>query len=129
MKEKLNSLSEAIIGAAIAVHRELGPGLLESAYEACLEYELLDRGYVVERQKELPVVYRGVKVDCGFRPDLLIDGLVIVELKSVDRLDRIHEAQVISYPKLTGLRLGLLMNFNVVRLVDGIKRLVRDFPT
>jgi GxxExxY protein len=129
MKEQLNHLSEAIIGAAIAVHRELGPGLLESAYEACLEYELLDRGYEVERQKDLPVVYRSVRVDCGFRLDLRVNGLVIVELKSVERLDRIHEAQVLSYLKLTGLHLGLLMNFNVTRLADGIKRLVRDFPS
>jgi len=129
MGEKLNQLSEAIIGAAIAVHRELGPGLLESAYEACLEYELLDRGYVVERQKALSVVYRGVNVDCGFRLDLLIESSVIIELKAVERLERVHEAQVISYLKLTGLHLGLLMNFNVTRLVDGIKRFVRDFPS
>jgi len=129
MGEKLNQLSEAIIGAAIAVHRELGPGLLESAYEACLEYELLDRGYVVERQKALPVVYRGVNVDCGFRLDLLIESSVLIELKAVERLERVHEAQVISYLKLTGLHLGLLMNFNVTRLVDGIKRFVRDFPS
>jgi len=129
MGEKLNQLSEAIIGAAIAVHRELGPGLLESAYEACLEYELLDRGYVVERQKALSVVYRGVNVDCGFRLDLLIESSVLIELKAVERLERVHEAQVISYLKLTGLHLGLLMNFNVTRLVDGIKRFVRDFPS
>jgi GxxExxY protein len=129
MRETLNQLSEAIIGAAIAVHRELGPGLLESAYESCLEYELLDRGYQVERQKELPVVYRGIEVDCGFRLDLRVNGLVIVELKAVERLERIHEAQLLSYLKLTGLHLGLLMNFNVPRLADGIKRLVRDFPS
>jgi GxxExxY protein len=129
MRDQLNSLSEAIIGAAIAVHRELGPGLLESAYESCLEYELLDRGHVVERQKELPVVYRGVKVDCGFRLDLLVNGLVIIELKAVERLERIHEAQLLSYLKLTGLHLGLLINFNVPRLLDGLKRLVRDFPS
>lgn len=129
MGEKLNQISEAIIGAAITVHRELGPGLLESAYEACLEYELLDRGFEVERQKEIPVVYRGVRVDCGFRLDLRVNGLVLVELKAVERLERIHDAQVLSYLKLTGLHLGLLMNFNVTRLVDGIKRLVRDFPS
>lgn len=129
MKEKLNSLSEAIIGAAIAVHRELGPGLLEAAYEACLEYDLLDRGFQVERQKELPVVYRGIEVDCGFRLDLLVNGMVIVELKSVERLDPIHEAQVLTYLKLTRLHLGLLMNFNVTRLMDGFKRLVREFPS
>jgi GxxExxY protein len=129
MREELNSISAAIIDAAIAVHRDLGPGLLETAYEACLEYELLDRGFHVERQKELPVVYRGVKVDCGFRLDLLVNGLVIVELKSVERLDPIHEAQVLTYLKLTGLHLGLLMNSNVTRLMNGFKRLVRDFPS
>lgn len=129
MRDTLNSISEAVIGAAIAVHRELGPGLLESAYEACLEFELIDRGHHVERQKELPVVYRGVKVDCGFRIDLRVDGLVTVELKTVERLERIHDAQLLSYLKLTGLHLGLLMNFHVPRLVDGVKRLVRDFPS
>jgi GxxExxY protein len=129
MREKLNSISSAIIDAAIAVHRELGPGLLENAYEACLAFELLERGFQVERQKELPVVYRGIKVDCGFRLDLLIDGLVIVELKSVERLDPIHDAQVLTYLKLTGLHLGLLMNINVSRLMDDFKRLVRNFPS
>lgn len=128
MREQLNAISKVIIDAAIAVHRELGPGLLENAYEACLEYELLQRGFVVERQKELPVVYRGVQVDCGFRLDLLVNGLVVVELKAVERLDPIHEAQVLTYLKLTHLHLGLLMNFNVTRLMDGFKRLVRDFP-
>jgi GxxExxY protein len=128
MREKLNAISEAVIGAAISVHRELGPGLLENAYEACLEYELLDRGFAVERQHPLPVRYRGVTVDCGFRLDLRVNGLVIVELKVVEKLERIHEAQVNTYLRLTGLHLGLLMNFNVTRLTDGIKRIVRDFP-
>jgi len=127
--ERLNQLSEAIISSAIAVHRELGPRLLESAYESCLEYELLDRGLIVERQKELPVIYRGVRVDCGFRIDLLVNDLVIIELKSVERLDRIHEAQVLTYLKLTKLHLGLLINFNVTRLMDGFKRLVEKFPS
>ncbi|MCI0700915.1 MAG: GxxExxY protein [Planctomycetia bacterium] len=128
MKEKLNAISESIIGAAIAVHRELGPGLLEAAYEACLEYELQDRGFLVERQHPLPVRYRGVLVDCGFRLDLRVNGLVIVELKAVEKLEKIHEAQVNTYLRLTNLHLGLLMNFNVLRLVDGVKRVVRDFP-
>jgi GxxExxY protein len=128
MREELNALSEAVIGAAIKVHRELGPGLLESAYEACLEYELLDQGYRVERQKELPVRYRGALVDCGFRIDLLVNERIILELKAVDRLEKIHEAQVHTYLRLTGLHLGLLMNFNVVRMVDGLKRIVRGFP-
>jgi GxxExxY protein len=94
MKEQLNAISEAVIGAAVAVHRELGPGLLESAYEACLEFELLDRGFVVERQHPLPVRYRGIEVECGFRLDLRVNGLVILELKAVDRLEKIHEAQL-----------------------------------
>jgi GxxExxY protein len=128
MKEQLNSISEAIIGTAIAVHRELGPGLLESAYEACLEFELLDRGFTVDRQHPLPVKYRNVKVDCGFRIDLLINRLVIVELKAVERMERIFEAQVHTYLRLTGLHLGLLINFNVLRLTDGMKRIVRAFP-
>ncbi|MFY7953876.1 MAG: GxxExxY protein [Armatimonadaceae bacterium] len=128
MREEINATTEAIIGAAIAVHRELGPGLLESAYEACLEYELLSRGYDVQRQLELPVNYRGVKVDAGFRIDLLVNGLVIVELKAVEKLERIHEAQLHTYLRLTGLHAGLLMNFNVVRLVDGLKRIVRNLP-
>ncbi len=128
MKEQLNAISEAVIGAAIAVHRELGPGLLESAYEACLEYELIERGFLVERQLSLPVRYRSVAVDCGFRIDLRVNGSIIVELKAVERLERIHEAQVNTYLRLTGLHLGLLMNFNVTRMVDGIKRIVREFP-
>ena len=128
MREKLNAISESVIGAAIAVHRELGPGLLESAYEACLEYELIDRGFTVERQAALPVRYRGIAIECGFRIDLRVNGLVIVELKAVEKLERIHEAQVNTYLRLTGLHLGLLMNFNVTRLTDGIKRVVRDFP-
>ena len=106
----------------------MGPGLLESAYESCLEYELIDRGFAVERQAPLPVRYRGVTVECGFRIDLRVNALVIVELKAVEKLERIHEAQVNTYLRLTGLHLGLLMNFNVLRLVDGIKRVVREFP-
>jgi GxxExxY protein len=128
MKEQLNALSETVIGAAIAVHRELGPGLLESAYEACLEYELLERGLKVDRQHPLPVKYRGVLVECGYRIDLLVNDLVILELKAVEHLEKIHEAQLHTYLRLTNLNLGLLLNFNVVRLTDGIKRIVRGFP-
>ena len=128
MKDEIDATTEAIIGAAIAVHRELGPGLLESAYEACLEFELRERGFEVRRQVELPVNYKGVKVDAGFRMDLLVNGLVIVELKAVERLERIHEAQLHTYLRLTGLHAGLLMNFSVVRLVDGLKRIVRNLP-
>jgi len=113
-----------VISAAIAVHRELGPGLLESTYEACLFYELEQRGLKVEKQRELPVRYRGVHLDCGYRIDLLVEDSVIVELKSVDNLLPIHEAQLLSYLKLSGIKVGLLINFNVEILKNGVKRRV-----
>jgi GxxExxY protein len=119
-----NILSKEIIGAAIEVHRHLGPGLLESAYEACLAHELAQRSISFERQKSLPVVYKDVRLDAGFRVDFVIDDLVVVELKAVDALAAVHEAQVLTYLRLTGCKLGLLLNFNVPRLKDGIKRLV-----
>jgi GxxExxY protein len=119
-----NALSNAIIGAAIEVHRQLGPGLLEPAYEECLAHELNLRQLPFERQKVVPVEYKGIRLDCGSRLDLLVGGLVVVELKAVDRLAPIHEAQVLTYLKLTGCKLGLLFNFNMVRLSSGIKRLV-----
>jgi GxxExxY protein len=119
---ELNRITEAVIGAAIRVHRELGPGLLESAYEACMAYELAQAGLKVERQKELPVVYRTVNLDCGYRIDLLVEGRVVVELKVVSRLEPVHDAQVISYLKLSGCRIGLLINFHVPILARGIKR-------
>jgi GxxExxY protein len=124
---ELNRITEMIFGAAIAVHRQLGPGLLESAYEACLAYELSDRGLGVERQKELPVVYRSARVDCGYRIDLLVEGKIILELKSVDELLPIHEAQLLSYLKLSGCKVGLLINFNVRMLTRGLKRIVHHF--
>ena len=123
---ELNKITETIIGSAIAVHQELGPGLLEFAYEACLVYELLQRGLSIQQQKALPVNYRGVKVDCGYRIDLLVENNVIVELKAVERLEPIHEAQLLSYLKLSGYRVGLLINFNVKILKQGIKRLVNN---
>jgi GxxExxY protein len=126
MEVKLNGITEQIIAAAIAVHRALGPGLLESAYEACLAYELTEQGLRVERQKGLPVTYRGVTVDCGYRIDLLVESSVIVELKSVERLESIHEAQLLSYLKLSGCKVGLLINFNVKMLKDGLRRMVND---
>jgi len=110
----------------MAVHRELGPGLLESAYEACLAYELAERGLAVERQKPLPVKYRGIRVDCGYRIDLLVEGKVIIELKATERLEPIHQAQLLSYLKLSGCKVGLLMNSNVKLLKNGIRRLVND---
>jgi GxxExxY protein len=129
MKEHLNALTQTIISAAIAVHRELGPGMLESAYEACLAFELLDRGLFVERQKALPLIYRGQTLDCGYRIDLMVARLVIVEIKAVERFERVHSAQLLSYLRLSGCKVGLLLNFNVKWLVDdGIKRVVNGFP-
>jgi GxxExxY protein len=127
-KERLNWITESIIGAAIEVHRDLGPGLLESAYETCLAFELVERGLKVEQQKPLPVVYREVKLDCGYRLDLLVEEAVIVEVKAVDRLAPIHQAQLLSYTRLSGCKVGLLINFNVKVLKDGIRRVVNDFP-
>jgi GxxExxY protein len=126
--ERLNQITEQIIGAAITAHRALGPGLLESAYEACLLYELTQQGLKVEAQKPLPVVYREVKLDCGYRLDLLVENTVIVELKSVERLAPIHTAQLMSYLKLSGCKVGLLINFNETLLKNGIVRKVNDFP-
>jgi len=129
MKLALNDLTREIIGAAISVHHELGPGMLESAYEACLAFELIDRGMFVERQKPLPLVYRGQTLDCGYRVDLLVDGLVVVEVKSIERFERVHAAQLLSYLRLSGSKVGLLINFNVKRIVrDGLKRVVNGFP-
>jgi len=122
--EKANLLSKRIIGAAIEVHRALGPGLLESAYEACLFYELTQQGIPTRQQVQLPVVYKGVHLDCGYRIDLLVDNSVVVEIKAVDRLEPIHEAQLLTYLRLSGVWLGLLINFNVPVLKNGIRRLV-----
>ena len=108
----------------IQVHKALGPGLLESAYEHCLAHELAPRGVEVQRQLALPVVYEGERLDAGYRLDLVVEGSVIVEVKSLDALAPIHDAQVLTYLKLSGLRIGLLINFNVVLLKQGIKRLV-----
>jgi len=125
-KEILNQISEKIIGAAINVHRELGPGLLESTYEICLAYELAEIGLSVERQKSLPVLYKKVRLDCGYRLDLLVEKKIVVELKSVEKIEPVHVAQVLSYLKLSGCNVGLLINFNVKILKYGIKRLVFD---
>jgi GxxExxY protein len=117
-------LTREIIGAAIEVHRELGPGLLESSYEVCLSRELELRGISFEFEKPLPLEYKGVKLDCGYRLDLLVAGLVIGEVKSVEALAPIHEAQLLTYLKLTGVKVGLLINFNVVVPKAGLRRLV-----
>jgi GxxExxY protein len=123
-RERLNKITESIIGAAIRVHRALGPGLLESAYVACLAYELAKRGLVVEQQKAVPLIYEEVKLECGYRMDLLVEHSVVVEVKSVDVLAPIHEAQVLSYLRLSGCRLALLINFNATVLKDGVRRFV-----
>jgi GxxExxY protein len=120
----INKITDTIIGSAIDVHRELGPGLLETAYEACLAFELADRGLSIERQKALPIVYRDVRLDCGYRLDLLVENKVIVELKAVERFEPIHTAQLLSYLKLSGCKLGLLINFNVKVLKNGIRRII-----
>lgn len=119
-----DDLTGAIIGAAIEVHRSLGPGLLESAYEACLLYELQLRGLIVEQQKPLPIFYKDVMLDCGYRLDLVVEGKVIVEIKSVAAIEPIHNAQLLSYLKLSGCKRGLLINFNVKKLVDGVHRMI-----
>ena len=126
--QRLDELTEAIIGAAMAVHAELGPGLLESAYEGCLEFELSQKGLRVERQKALPIVYRDVELDAGYRVDLCAEGEVMLEATAVDKLTSVHEAQLLSYLRLSGCSVGLLVNFHVKMLKDGIRRLVDGFP-
>ena len=119
-----NALTARIIGLAIEVHKHLGPGLLESAYEECLCHEIRCADITFERQKYLPVVYKTVKVDCGYRMDIVVEGKLVIEVKAVDRLMPIHEAQMLTYLRLSGCRVGLLMNFNSVALKDGLRRLV-----
>ena len=127
-EEKLNGITEEILGAAMAVHTELGPGLLESAYEACLVLEMTQRGLKVERQKPMPLRYRGHELDVGYRLDLLVEGEVIVEVKAVEAMAPVHGARLLSYLRLSGCQVGLLLNFNVKRLREGIKRVVNEFP-
>jgi GxxExxY protein len=117
-------LTSRVIGLAIGVHRELGPGLLESAYEECLCFELKQNGIASGRQVPLPIVYKGMRLDCGYRMDIVVQGELIVEIKAVDQLLPIHDAQLLTYLRLSGHRVGLLMNFNTVVLKDGIRRLV-----
>jgi GxxExxY protein len=125
-KEKANQLSREIIGAAIEVHRHLGPGLLESAYQACLCHELSCRQIAFEKQVPLPIAYKGVEIDAAYRIDLFVSGLVIVELKAVEKLEPIYEVQLLTYLRLSHIWLGLLINFNEVLLKDGIKRMILD---
>jgi GxxExxY protein len=124
----LDEISHRIIGAAIEVHRHLGPGLLESAYESCLVFELTRLGLRVEEQKPLPVVYKQVKLDCGYRLDLVVEDEIIVEIKAIEKLLPIHEARLLSYLRLAKKRAGLLMNFHVPVLKNGLKRIVNEFP-
>jgi GxxExxY protein len=119
-----NEITHQIIGAAMEVHKRLGPGLLESAYEECLSHELRLRNLKVDRQLGVPVVYREVKLDCGYRLDLLVEGRIVVELKSIEGLAPIHEAIILTYLRLSGHKIGLLINFNVTVLKDGVRRFI-----
>jgi GxxExxY protein len=125
--QSFQKITEQVIGACIELHKQLGPGLLESAYEECLCYELGQREVRFERQRSLPVKYKGVALDCGYRLDLVVEEKIILELKTVEHLLPIHEAQLLTYLKLSGLTLGLLINFNVPVLKNGIKRVVNHF--
>ncbi len=121
---EFDDLSHRVIGCAIEVHRALGPGLLESAYEQCLAHELARNNIQFLLQHPQPVQYKGIQLDCGYRIDLLVEGVLVLELKSVDKLKAIHEAQLLTYMKLADVKTGLLINFNVPKLKDGIKRFV-----
>ena len=121
-----NELPHKVIGLAMEVHTALGPGLLDSAYKECLYYKIANSGLFVEKEKPMPLVFEEVKLDCGYRLDLLVENKLVVELKSVDVLNDVHLAQVLTYMKLGNFKLGLLMNFNVARLKDGIKRVVNN---
>ena len=129
MQHPLNALTAQIIGVAIEVHRELGPGLLESVYDSCLSYALIDSGLAVERQTPLPLVFRGLRLDCGYRIDPVVANAVIIEGKAVEKLLPVHAAQLLSYLRVAKLSVGLLFNFNVRRLTDdGLQRVVNGFP-
>ena len=123
----VNQLTEAIIGAAIEVHKRLGPGLLESAYRICLAYELRKRGFEVVEEKPVPVIYDDVKLECGFRADLVVNGQIVVELKAKSAIHPVDKAQVLSHLRLLNLRFGLLINFHEERVVDGISRIVNGY--
>ncbi len=121
-----NEVGKIIVDCALKVHRALGPGLLESTYEACLNYELINEGLYVEQQKALPVVYNDIKLECGYRIDLLVERKVVIEIKSVEGLNDVHMAQILTYLKLSGCKLGYLINFNVALIKNGIKRVVNN---
>ena len=124
MVMEIENIFRKVLDCSFKVHTELGPGLLESAYEECLYYELVQLGIKVEKQKALPLLYKEIKLDAGYRVDLLVEGSIIVEIKSVDALAEIHLAQILTYMKLSGCKLGLLVNFNVSHLKNGIKRVI-----
>jgi len=119
---EINTITEKIIGCCIEVHKNLGPGLLESAYEECLAFELQNMGLKIERQKPVPITYKNIKLDCGYRIDILVENIVIIELKTVDAINPVHEAQILTYLKFANKKIGLLINFNVILLKNGIKR-------
>jgi GxxExxY protein len=121
-----NELSRIVLGQAISVHKALGPGLLESVYESCLYYRLSKTGLMIERQKPIPLVFEEVKLECGFRCDIVVKNKLIIEIKSVEGLNEVHFAQVLTYLKLTRIKLGLLLNFNVLQLKDGLKSIVNN---
>ncbi len=121
---RLNEISYKVIGGAYKVHSELGPGLLESTYEACLAYELIQAGLKIEQQKAMPVIYQGAKLDAGYRIDLLVENSIVLEIKSAESIAPIHKAQLMTYLKLSGVKLGLLLNFNVKDMKAGITRIV-----
>jgi GxxExxY protein len=125
---EINELSSKIIGAAIEVHKNLGPGLLESAYEECLCQELELRELAFERQKPLPIIYKGKKLDCGYRLDIVVEKQIILELKSCEKIEPIHTAQLLTYLKLLNIKLGLLLNFNTPIMKDGIVRIANELP-
>ncbi len=121
---EINKITEKIIGGAIEVHKSLGPGLLESAYEECLCYELVNIGLFYERQRPIPIVYKEIKLDCGYRPDLIVENKVVVEIKSIDSIAPIHEAQILTYLRFANKKIGLLINFNVTVLKNGLRRFI-----
>jgi GxxExxY protein len=126
---QIDRIAKEVVDAAFKVHSNLGPGLLESAYEACLAHELTKRGYRVERQKAQPVIYEGLEIEVGYRLDLLVEDLIIIELKAVEQLAPIHQAQLLTYLKLSSKQLGFLVNFNVPLIKDGIRRIANHFQT
>jgi GxxExxY protein len=126
---QIDRIAREVVDAAFKVHSALGPGLLESAYEACLAHELTKRGYSVERQKPQPVIYEGLEIEVGYRLDLIVENLIIIELKAVEQLAPIHQAQLLTYLKLSNKQIGFLINFNVPLIKDGIRRIANQFQT